>query len=227
MPDTLAEIVIEEGLMTSDEVARVADSADSARIPLVVPMIRDHGLDEVALVAALKKHLRISVLDPAKIEFDSDALREISLDDSRRLRALPISIGIYGAGPRLLRVAMADPTDTVGIAELEHITECTVEPALVTLSAVEEMIENAYKHFVTEVMKRSEVVQSSGATPRKKKVVKASTKPFHRISDEAELGIRLSALVQVLVEKGVLGQGEFDEAVKELLKKAQSARRTP
>ena len=217
MPDSLAEIVIAEGLLTTEEVAQAADAADSARIPLIVPVVREHGVDEVALIAALRKHVRVAVLDPAKVELDSDALREISLDDSRRLRALAISIGIYGSGPRLLRVAMADPTDAVSIAELEHISGCTVEPALVTLSAVEEMIESAYKHFVTEVMKRSEIVQTP--KPPKKVAPRPKTKPFHRISDEAEVMVRVDALVQLCIDKGVFEESEYESAVKALLKK--------
>tara|TARA_R110002096_G_scaffold16898_14_gene58197 strand:+ start:38651 stop:39319 length:669 start_codon:yes stop_codon:yes gene_type:complete len=220
MPDSLAEIVIAEGLLTPEGVATAADAADSARIPLVVPVVRDLGVDEVALVAALKKHVRVAVLDPAKVDFDSDALREISLHDSRRLRALALSIGIYGAGPRLLRVAMADPTDAVSIAELEHISGCTVEPALVTLSAVEEMIENAYKRFVTEVMKRSEIVQTPSQTQRIP--VRPQTKPFHRIADEAGALVRVNALVQLCVEKGVFAQADYDTAVEAILKKPKS-----
>ncbi len=216
MPDSLAEIVIAEGLLTTEEVAQAADAADSARIPLIVPVVREHGVDEVALVAALRKHVRVAVLDPAKVELDSDALREISLDDSRRLRALAISIGIYGSGPRLLRVAMADPTDAVSIAELEHIG-CTVEPALVTLSAVEEMIESAYKHFVTEVMKRSEIVRTP--KPAKKVVPRPKTKPFHRISDEAEVMVRVDALVQLCIDKGIFEETEYQSAITAILKK--------
>ncbi|MCP4443843.1 MAG: hypothetical protein GY811_00675 [Myxococcales bacterium] len=218
MPDSLAEIVIAEGLMTPSEVAQVATAADSARIPLVVPMVRELGVDEVALVVALKKHVRVVALDPAKIELDSDAPRELCLDDSRRLRALPISIGIYGAGPRLLRVAMADPTDAVSIAELEHITECTVEPVLVTLSAVEEMIESAYKHLVTEVMKRSESVRTPKLTPNPPEN-RPKTRPLHRIADEAGTLLRVEALVQLCVDKGLFEQSEYAAAVKALLKK--------
>ena len=222
MPDSLAEIVIAEGLMSASEVAKAADSADSARIPMVVPVVREHGVDEVALVGALKKHVRVTALDPDKIEFDSDALREICLDDSRRLRALAVSIGIYGSGPRLLRVAMADPTDAVGIAELEHITNCTVEPVLVTLSAVEEMIERAYKHFVTEVIKRSDVASKRAPAVKKrfgrKGVARPKTKPFHRIADEAGTAVRTEALLQLCLDKGVFEQSEYDDAVKALLK---------
>lgn len=197
-----------------------AEAADSARIPLVVPVVRNQGVDEVALVAALRKHVRVAVLDPGKIDFDSDALREISLDDSRRLRSLAVSIGIYGPGPRLLRVAMADPTDAVVIAELEHISGCTVEPVLVTLSAVEEMIESAYKHFVTEVMKRSEIVHTPPLPVRRQSTLGPTTIPFHRISDEANVLARVQALVKLCVDKGVFDRTEYDAAVAALLKRS-------
>ncbi len=219
MPDSLAEIVITEGLLSADVVGKAADAADSARIPLVVSLVRNHGLNEVALVAAFKKHVRVPTLDPAKTELDSDALRELSLDDSRRLRALAISVGIYGAGPRLLRVAMADPTNKVSIAELEHLSGCTIEPFLVTLSAVEEMIETAYKHFVTEVMKRAEVVGSGSAPKRMRHLIKPKTKPFHRVSEEAGAELRTRALVELCIDKGVFERAEYDAMLVKLLKK--------
>ena len=218
MPDSLAEIVITEGLLSADVVGKAADAADSAKIPLVVSLVRNHGLNEVALVAAFKKHVRVTTLDPAKTELDSDALRELSLDDSRRLRVLAISVGIYGVGPRLLRVAMADPTNKVTIAELEHLSGCTIEPFLVTLSAVEEMIESAYKHFVTEVMKRSEVV-GSGSGPKHRHLIKPKTKPFHRVSDEAGAELRVRALVELCISKGLFERAEYDTMLVKLLKK--------
>lgn len=222
MPVTLAEIVIAEGLLRPAQLAQVVEAADRTRLPMVVPLVRDHSVDEVALVAAFKKHLRIKTLDPAKVEFDSDALRELALDDCRRLRALPLSVGVYGSGPRILRVAMADPTDTVSFAELEHLSGCHVEPVLVTLSAVEEMIETAYRHFVTEVMKRSDIVQSHGNPPSKPAFVRPATAPHHRLSDEAGAVLRIQALVALLVEKGVCSASEYESSLRALMKSSPS-----
>lgn len=220
MPVTLAEIVIAEGLISSAQLARVVESADKSRLPMVVPLVRDHSVDEVALIAAFKKHLRIKALDPARVEFDSDALRELSLDDCRRLRALPISVGVYGSGPRILRVAMADPTDTVSLAELELLSDCHVEPVLVTLSAVEEMIETAYRHFVTEVMKRSALAPPPANRKASPGFVRPPTAPFHRISDEAGASMRVQALVALLIKKGLFSEKDYEEALCELLKPA-------
>ena len=132
MPSSLAEIVLEEGLVKADGLAKAVETSDAERQPIVVPLVREQGIDEVALVAALKKHSRIKVLDPGKVEFDSDALRELNRNDCRRLRAVPVSLQLFGAGPKVLGVAMADPTDTVSVAELEHLSGCNVEPVSVT-----------------------------------------------------------------------------------------------
>lgn len=222
MPSSLAEIALEEGLVKADGLAKAVESSDEERQPIVVPLVREQGIDEVALVAALKKHTRIKVLDPAKVEFDSDALRELNRNDCRRLRAVPVSLQLFGAGPKILGVAMADPTDAVSVAELEHLSGCNVEPVLVTLSAVEEMIETAYKHAVTEVMHRS---HAKSVTPpianRKPKAggfKKSGTTPFHRLSDEAGPLLRAEALLKICLEKGLFSEEEYEETLATLIK---------
>jgi hypothetical protein len=221
MPSSLAEIVLVEGLVQADGLAQAVESSDSERQPIVVPLVREQGIDEVALVAALKKHSRIKVLDPAKVEFDSDALRELNRNDCRRLRAVPVSLQLFGAGPKVLGVAMADPTDAVSLAELEHLSGCAVEPVLVTLSAVEEMIETAYKHAVTEVMHRSNTQDDAPATKRragKNAFKKSETTPFHRLSDEASPDLRAEALLKICLEKELFTEEEYDETLVTLIK---------
>lgn len=219
MPARLAEIVIEEGLIKAPELAKAVDAADAEREPIIVPLVREYGIDEVALVAALKKHIRIKTLDPAKVEFDSDALRELNRDDCRRLRAVPLSLELYGGEPRVLGVAMADPTDTVGIAELEHLSGCVVDPVLVTLSAVEEMIETVYKHAVTEVMPRAALQRGAAEAKGRAKVgKKPKTKPFHRITSEAGPDLQVQAMVKICVDKGLFTQDEYEEVLRTLFK---------
>jgi len=61
-----------------------------------------------------------------KIEIDAEALRLLPRDVCARLRVLPLSVVTDGRG-KLLRIAMADPTDTSAIAEIEQLTHCDVE----------------------------------------------------------------------------------------------------
>ncbi len=222
MPSSLAEIVIVEGLVEADGLARAVEISDAERQPIVVPLIREQGIDEVALVAALRKHSRLKVLDPAKVEYDSDALRELSRNDCRRLRAVPISLHLHGARAKVLGIAMADPTDTVSVAEIEHLSGCEVEPVLVTLSAVEEMIETAYKHGVTEVMRRDQIPKDSPTSKLSgvggSSFKKSKTTPFHRISDEAGPLLRAEALLKICLEKGVFTEEEYEDTLATLLK---------
>ena len=220
-PTSEAEIVIAEGLLQADGLAKAVEHSDAEHLPIVVALVREQGIDEVALVAALRKHSRVKLLDPANVEFDSDALRELSRDACRRLRAVPLSLKLYGAGPKVLGIAMADPTDTVGVAELEHLSGCDVEPVLVTLSAVEEMIETAYKHGVTEVMRRDQLPPhvSGEKKARGKRFKKSKTAPFHRLSDEAGPLLRTEALLKICLEKGLFTKEEYEGTLLTLLKR--------
>jgi hypothetical protein len=156
VPKRLAEIVIDTGLATRDDVVKAAQIADTEHTPLVVALIRHSGVDELALVAEIKRQARIAIADPAVVEYDVEAIRELSRDTCWRLRVMPLGLSVYEAGPRTLYLAMADPTDTVAIAEVEHLTGCQVDTSLMPLSAIEELVEEAYRSFVTEVMPRKD-----------------------------------------------------------------------
>ena len=117
MPKTLAEIAIEASLVTKANAAKAGRMAEERKLPLVVVLIRDLGIDEVALIGALRKQTRVQLLDPAEIQIDADALRLVGKDVCARLRVLPISVSTDGP-TRTLRLAMADPTDESAVAEI-------------------------------------------------------------------------------------------------------------
>jgi hypothetical protein len=206
---TLAEIVLDEELLDRRTLDKAARCADERNWPLAVALVRECGVDEVALLAALRKATRCATLDPAQVAFDTDALREVPREVCERRRVLPLALQAYGPGPRVLRMAMADPTDAVAIAEVEHLSGCRVEPALMTVSAIEELVDRAYKTFVTQVMKRG---RRASMHPQ------PTTAPFHRIADEADARIVLQALVQLLADKQVIAKEELEEAVRALLR---------
>src|SRR5512140_4030071 len=99
--------------------------AEGRKEPLVVVLVRELGVNEVALVAALRKQTRVPLIDPGSIEIDPEALRQVPRDICARLRLLPLSLTTDRRG-KLLRIAMADPTDTQAVAEIEQLTHCDV-----------------------------------------------------------------------------------------------------
>jgi len=229
----LAEIAIEAELASPKALERAAAVADRDGIPLIEALVRGEKVDELALIGAMRKQLRVPLVDPAAVTVESEALRSLSKDVCRRRRVMPLAV-VYEAGEKRIRLAMADPTDPVAIAEVEHRCGLTIMPQLMTLSAIEEMVDREYKKIVTEVMKRDRRLFGESATNARAigtaqgKIIMSEndgndgdipkTIPFHRISDEAEITVRFNALLRLLVENKIISEDEFEDEVRDLLK---------
>jgi hypothetical protein len=230
---TLAEIAIEAGLVTKAGAAKAGRLSDERKLPLVVILIRDLGLDELALIGALRKQTRVPLLDPATVQVDPEALRLVPRDSCARLRVLPIGVAFDGK-TRVLRVAMADPTDTAAILELEVIANCEIEVTALPLSAIEELVEVGYKQFSTAITRlpsrsmghnlsisgkhRAQPIEGSDG---EKEVSVTAQIPLSSLlppagAVSADLELRLTALVQVLQQKGIVTEAELAEALKKL-----------
>lgn len=230
MPKTLAEIAIDAGLITKADAAKAGKMAEEQRQPLVVVLIRELAIDEVALVGAIRKQTRVPLIDPAEIQIDPEALRLVSRDVCARLRLLPLAITNEGA-TRVLRVAMANPTDTAAILEIESVTHAEVEICALPLSAIDELVDKGYRQINTAIQSRP--LGPSGtplAGPRR--ITSLTEVPDNETSVTAQIPLatlqalgnahtvgedleaRLGALVQLLVAKGVITEAELADALK-------------
>jgi hypothetical protein len=220
---TLGEIAVEAGLVNRAGAARAGRMAEERKQPLVVVLIRELGVDEVALVGALRKQTRVPLIDPAGIEIDPDAMRQLPRDVCARLRVLPLALTTDGAG-KLLRIAMADPTDTAAVAEIEQLTHCDVEVNALPLSAIDELVDQGYRQVNTAVVPRvgnpggpKFVTQRGRIVPEAESEVSETAQiPFAALQAMApdDVEARLSALVSVLVAKGLITDAELAEALR-------------
>ena len=223
MPKTLGEIAIEAGLVNKASAARAGRMAEERKEPLVVVLVRELGVDEVALVGALRKQTRVPLIDPGSIEIDPDALRQVPRDTCARLRVLPLSLTSDGRG-KLIRLAMADPTDTSAVAEIEQLTHCDVEVNVLPLSAIDELVDKGYRQVNTAVVNRSGtptatmfVTSRAGITAETESEVSETAQiPLTSLQSMAtdDLQAKLSALVGLLVAKGVITDAELAEALR-------------
>lgn len=221
---TLAEIAIEAGLVTKVGAAKAGRLSEERKLPLVVIFVRELKVDELALIAALRKQTRVPLLDPAHIDADPEALRLVPRDSCARLRVLPIGVNIDGK-TRVLRVAMADPTDTSAILELEVIANCEIEVTALPLSAIEELVDKGYKQFSTAVTRprafadslapKNRAVPIDGSGDSSSEVSVTAQIPLAALLSSApNLESRFVALCQLLVTKGVVTEAELSEALK-------------
>ena len=225
MPKTLGEIAIEAGLVNKAGAAKAGRLADEHKLPLVVVLVRELGVDEVALVGALRKQTRVPLIDPGSLEIDPEALRQVPRDVCARLRVLPLTLVSDGSG-KVMRVAMADPTDTAAVAEIEQLTHCDVEVTALPLSAIDELVDKGYRQVNTAVVSRAgnpgapAFVTSRGrlAPETESEVSVTAQIPVAALQAMApdDLDARLTALVNLLVAKGVLTEAELAEALRKL-----------
>jgi hypothetical protein len=219
---TLAEIAIEAGLVTKDSAVKAGKIAATRQQPLVHVLIRELGVDEVALIAALRKQTRVPLIDPADIEVDAEALRLVAKDVCSRLRVLPLSVSHDGT-VKVLRIAMADPTDTSAILELEQLAACEIEVTALPLSAIEELVDKGYKAFSTAVVKRAEGLFVT-RRPTRTGPIRVASDAESEVSVtaqiplsslvESDIDAKFAALCALLVKKGVVTEAELAETLK-------------
>jgi hypothetical protein len=237
LPKTLAEIAIEAGLVSKADAARAGRLVDQRELPLIAILVREIGVDEVALVAAIRRQTRVPLVDPADALPDPEAIRLMPRDACKRLRVLPLAVAADEAGRRVLRVAMADPTDEAAIAEVEHLAGCEIEITALPLSAVEELVDSGYKGFTTAVVRAprrrfGDTRSSTGTSPHIRTVEETTaagappvaepgtplTVPFHVLSEETDVELRFRALYRLLLSKALITEDEFEESVRELVR---------
>lgn len=217
---TLAEIAIEAGLVTKDSAVKAGRIAATQQQPLVHVLVRELGVDEVALIGALRKQTRVPLIDPADIEVDPEALRMVAKDVCARLRVLPLSVSIDGT-TKVLRIAMADPTDTSAILELEQLAACEIEVTALPLSAIEELVDKGYKAFSTAVVKRADGLFVSRRPTRTGPIridaeseVSVTAQIPVSLLTESDVEAKFAALCALLVKKGVVTEAELAETLK-------------
>jgi len=225
VPKSLAQIAVDAGLLSLTEVGHAQQLADERRVPLVVALVRELGVDEVALVGAFRRSLRMLAVDPRAVKPEADALRELARDTCRRLRVVPLRLSAPPGDIKEMWLAMADPTDLGAIAEVERLTGAVVDVALLPLSSIDELIERGYGELNTQVVRRSgrvfggDVVVTTQPHSRVDDTTEQpSTVPFHQIADEADTAVRLAALVRLLVERGLFTEDEYEAVIRELLR---------
>jgi hypothetical protein len=221
----LARIASEARLASPAAIESAVDRSLRGGERIVVTLVEVAHIGDEALADALARWLKLTPVP--SLEPDSDAVRELTAETARRLHVLPIAVELPVDGPRLLRVAMADPTDEEAPDELESSTGCRVEPVLARLAVVDEAIVRAYRGVATAVMRRPGSVTGEHARAPFGGTLDVSTPhlpggrlgtaPFRRMDEDAPLDVRLRALVLLLEQKGVVTAEEYLGMIRKLL----------
>jgi hypothetical protein len=125
----------------------------------------------------------------------------------------------------VLRLAMADPTDSAAFAEIEQLTHCDVEVHALPLSAIDELVDQGYRQGNTAVVRRTSHPAHPRLIPSRPRIPEAEAEvsetaqiPFAvlQATGPDDLESRFTALISVLVAKGLVSETELVEALQKL-----------
>jgi len=215
---SLAALVLEERLAEPAAVhAAIRRSREG--VPLALALT-DEGVAEVALAAALRRRLGLPLVEIAAEPVDPEALAEITAELAARHMVIPLEV--THAPRKTLRIAMANPLDEEAARDVAYATGARVDIAIATPSAIVEALAYLYRTSVTKVMREPGEPQmpDEPTSPQQPAMPAPATAPYHRVADEASIELRLAALLNVLIERGIVDETGYTEEVRRLMKEA-------
>jgi type IV pilus assembly protein PilB len=131
----LGEILVEEGLITSEQLTQANEEKDRLGRSLGRVLIEMGMLKEPDLVAALARQVGLEYIDLAEYQVDPNAVSLLPEQVARRYRALPI-----GFENSHIVVAMSDPANVFAMDDIRTITGMEVKPVVATVADVDAAI---------------------------------------------------------------------------------------
>lgn len=141
----LGESLLERGLITEAQLMDALELQQRRGLRLGNALVALGFLSEDALLAVLGQELRLEVVDVSEAEPSKDTLRLVRARLALEHQVLPLEVREAGGGPRVLRLAMADPGDLRVIDELSFAAGAIIEPVLARPSAIAQAVVRCYE----------------------------------------------------------------------------------
>ncbi|MEI6235957.1 MAG: hypothetical protein WCT04_23120 [Planctomycetota bacterium] len=131
----LGQILLERGLITKDQLEQALRSQVGGIRRLGNILIRMKVLDSEKLTEALAHQLKLPIVNVGD-EFRNEVKSVLPRFLCRKYSVIPLSRESHN----VLRLAMADPMDSVAMNDIENYTGCSVQPVLARLNDIEQAI---------------------------------------------------------------------------------------
>src|SRR6266511_3407953 len=151
----LGEILVEEGLITAEQLERALLEQSRTDQLLGRILIDLKMVKESDLMAALAKQIGFRFVDLNEFTIDGSASGLIPEQVARRYRALPI-----GYEDSRLLVAMADPANLFALDDIRTITGMDLQPVVATAADIESAIRK-YSRMDESVQKMASEASSA------------------------------------------------------------------
>ncbi|MCP3974870.1 MAG: Flp pilus assembly complex ATPase component [bacterium] len=132
----LGTLLLEEGLLTEDQLETAVGSQQESGLPLGQVLIEQGVLTEAQLVKALGEQIGVEYIDLGEVSVDPAAVAVIPEYLIKRYTLLPVAIDDEGR----MVVAMADPANVLAIDDLRAVSGYEISARVATRTDLEEAI---------------------------------------------------------------------------------------
>ncbi len=139
-PLSFAEMLVEAGMLSAEEVAKAQEAARREGNPLVRILVRDGLVLSRDLAAFTALHLGLTMVDLRTETLDPEIVGLLPEEIAHRYTVLALR-----KTDNTLTVVMADPTDLQAVQDLTARTGCTIEPVVASDQELQEHIVVAYR----------------------------------------------------------------------------------
>jgi type IV pilus assembly protein PilB len=223
----LGDLLVEKNIVSEYDIQRALIHQEQYGGKIGQALVALNILSEDKLLAALRYHFGLPVVDLGRTEIPPHIIRFISAEMAERYTAVPIKIKETGKGKTLL-VVMSNPMDINAIEELQFAAGYKISPVLAKESDIQAALKKYYrlkgrsdsavKVSVGEGSDVDEMTIIQGGEEfkiggEKKKEGKpagegSSDMDYEQIMKEKRLW---RALIKLLVDKGVITMNELEE----------------
>ena len=130
--------LVQDGIVTEEDVQKAAEAARKEKIPLVAYLVSNEMADSRAVAVAASHEFGVPLLDLDAIEIDLDCLRAVDQKLLNKHRVLPL----VKRGQRLF-LGISDPTNLQAIDDVKFQTSLRIDPVVVDQAILEERITKA------------------------------------------------------------------------------------
>lgn len=137
----IGEILIEEGLITEEQLTIALDQQKSSTQgkKLGDILIESGYISELQFIQCLSKRLKIPFVNLNNYPITSEVAQTIQEEVARKYHLVPIA-----KKDQLLTIAMSDPMNLVAIEEVRLATKCQVNTVIATRQEIESIIKRCY-----------------------------------------------------------------------------------
>ncbi|MCX5661963.1 MAG: type II secretion system ATPase GspE [Planctomycetota bacterium] len=136
---SIVEVLLEKGLIRPEHLEQASELQKREGLRLDRALVKLGFIDEQVLLNFMSEQLAIPLIDLARIDIDTDALRSLPAKLIFRKRIVPVA-----RHNGSLTIATSDPFDLYAFDEVRLLTGLQVEPALATESEIDKLIK---RHF--------------------------------------------------------------------------------